>query len=186
VVRKIGCLLTLVALATACGGPNAEPTQETLSDTPSISATPSPDVVGEWLRARTCEELVEALTQAGFKDFAPSLVETSGTLGKEPVKDPENPCADARGPIRRSIEFVEDGTFNAYDPYGRPIDYGHYGVVGTHSIGFAGFKVGYDTDGDSIAFQVMVRKSCTFKDCRQRAAYVISVFYPGKTWKRLS
>jgi hypothetical protein len=97
VVRKIGCLLAFVALAAGCGGPDTEPTQETLSDTPSISATPRPDVVGEWLRARTCEELIQALTQAGFKDFAPSAVESSGALGNEPVKDPEQPCADAKG-----------------------------------------------------------------------------------------
>ncbi|MDQ5874814.1 MAG: hypothetical protein M3526_05470, partial [Actinomycetota bacterium] len=114
----IGCLLALVALAAGCGEPSTEPTQETLSQTPSVSATSSADVVGEWLRARTCEELIQALAQAGFEDFAPSAVESSGTLANEQVKDPEHPCVDARGPIERSIAFVDDGTFNSYDAYG--------------------------------------------------------------------
>lgn len=140
-VRRIGCLLALVALAAGCGG-STEPTQETLSDRPSIGATPSPDVVGEWLKARTCEELVQALTQAGFKDLAPSAVESSGTLENETVKDPEQPCADAKVPIKRSIAFVEDGTFNSCDAYGRPllVESNGCGVLPRPSITFSNPK----------------------------------------------
>lgn len=153
------------------------------------SALAANTIVGEWERANTCEELVRALTQAGFGDFAPEAVGGAVLLTTPenvPAKDPKHPCADAAGPINHSHKFWEDGTFNSYNQYGDQVDDGKYKIVDRNTILFAGFHIDYKIDGDTIVFSFTAPTSCTSKDCRASAAYAINVFYPGKKWERVS
>jgi hypothetical protein len=187
-------LLALSAFVAACGA--SEPTNTARSPTgvrqtpiASASATPGANtIVGEWQRSPTCQELVQALTQAGFGDFAAEAVGGAALLTTPenvPAKDPKHPCADAAGPILHSHKFWEDGTFNSYNQFGRQVDDGTYKIVDGDTILFAGFHVDYKIDGNTIVFSFTVPKSCTSKECRAQAAYAINVFYPGKSWERV-
>jgi hypothetical protein len=186
-------LAALAALTVGCGGSNTTGNLTSLggqTPTASLTSTPGADsIVGEWQRAPTCEELVQALTERGFGDFAAEAVGGAVLLTTPenvPAKDPKHPCADAAGPIKHSHKFWKDGTFNSYDQNGRQVDDGKYEIVDFNTILFAGFHVDYRIDGDTIVFSLAVPKSCTSKDCRAMAAYAINVFYPGKVWQRVS
>lgn len=103
-----------------------------------------------------------------------------------PAKDPKHPCADAAGPIEHSHKFWADGTFNSYNQFGEEVDEDEYEIVDEGTILFAGFEIDYKVEGDTIVFAFTVPKSCTSNGCRQRAGYAVNVFFPGKTWERVS
>jgi hypothetical protein len=194
-MRKIAWLFTLGLLAAGCGGSDSTNTGPSPKQTPqaskaSGSATPDLDpIVGEWLRANTCQDLVRALAKQGLQEFAAQSVGGAVLLTTPenvPAKDPKHPCADAAGPIEHSHKFWADGTFNSYNQFGEQVDDDEYEMVDENTIMFAGFEIDYEVEGDTIVFSFTVPKSCTANGCRQRAAYAVNVFYPGEAWKRVS
>jgi hypothetical protein len=180
--------LALVALTTGCDGSSdvePSPTPFLASEGPEVTA----DIVGEWLRAPACEELVRALTREGLEDLAATSVRgLLTTPSNQPAKDPEHPCADAAEPVETSRLFLEDGTVTSYDEFGRQVGFGYYGIVDRNTIGFAGFYVKYKIDRrDNVIFRIRVPERCESRPgCRKRAAYAIGVFYPGNPWERVS
>jgi hypothetical protein len=180
--------LVLAAMTTGCDG------SRIVDDTPSPpflpSIGPGPDIVGEWLRAPSCEELVRALTRAGLEDLAATSVRgLLTTPPNQPAKDPEHPCADAAKPVATSHLFLEDGTITSYDEFGRQVGFDYYSVVDRNTIGFARFFVDYTIDDrdDHVVFRMRVSERCKSRPgCRRRAAYAIRFLYPGKPWERVS
>jgi hypothetical protein len=181
--------LTLVALTTGCDGSSSGDVEPSPPFLGSESPPASPDIVGEWARAPTCEELVRALTREGLEEFAATSVRgLLTTHPNQPAKDAEHPCADAAGPVETSRLFLEDRTLSSFDEFGRQVGFGYYGVVDRNAIGFAGFYVNYKIDSrDNVIFRIRVPEPCKSRPgCRRRAAYAIGVFYPGKPWERVS
>jgi hypothetical protein len=194
-MRKIAWLFTLGLLAAGCGGSDStnagpSPKQTPQASKASGSATPDLDpIVGKWLRANTCQDLIRALAKQGLQEFAAQSVGGAVLLTTPenvPAKDPKHPCADAAGPIQHSHKFWADGTFNSYNQFGEQVDDDEYEMVDENTIMFAGFEIDYEVEGDTIVFSFTVPKSCTSNGCRQRAAYAVNVFYPGEAWKRVS
>jgi hypothetical protein len=194
-VRTSVSAVVLIVLAAGCGGSDStnagpSPAQTPQASTDSVSPTPDLDpIVGEWLRANTCEDLVHALAKEGLQEFAAQSVGGAALLTTPenvPAKDPKHPCADAAGPIEHSHKFWADGTFNSYNEFGEEVDDDEYEIVDENTILFAEFEIDYKVEGDTIVFSFTVPKSCTSNGCRQRAAYAVNVFYPGKTWERVS
>jgi hypothetical protein len=192
--RSVGAAL-LIVLAAGCGGSDStnagsSPAQTLQASTASESPTPDLDpIVGEWLRANTCEDLVQALASEGLQEFAAESVGGAALLTTPenvPAKDPKHPCADAAGPIEHSHKFWADGTFNSYNQFGEQVDDDEYEIVDENTIMFAGFEIDYEVGGDTIVFSFTVPNSCTSNGCRQRAAYAVNVFLPGETWERVS
>lgn len=180
--------LALVALTTGCDGSSdgdGEPSPPFLG---SASPEATPDIVGEWLRAPTCEELVQALTRDGLEDLAATSVRgLLTTPPNQPAKDAERPCADSAGPVETSRLFLEDGTVSSYDEFGRQVGFGYYGIVDRNAIGFALPRQLQDRSPDNVIFRIRVPERCKSRPgCRKRAAYAIGVLYPGKSWERVS
>lgn len=194
-MRRSVSAAVLIVLAAGCGGSDAtsagpSPTQPPQASTASGSSTPDLDpIVGEWLRANTCAELVQALAKEGLEEFAAQAVGGAVLLTTPenvPAKDPKHPCADAAGPIEHSHGFGADGTFNSYNQFGEEVDAGEYEIVDENTILFIGFEIDYKVEGDTIVFSFSVPESCTSNGCRQRAVGAVSVFYPGEIWERVS
>jgi hypothetical protein len=194
-MRRIAWLIILGLLAAGCGGSEStnagpSPAQTPQASRASGSATPNLDpIVGEWLRANTCEDLVQALASKGLQEFAAQSVGGAALLTTPenvPAKDPMHPCADAAGPIDHSHKFWADGTFNSYNQFGEEVDEDEYEIVDENTIQFAGFEIDYKVDAGTIVFSFTVPKSCMSNGCRQRAAYAENVFIPGKAWERVS
>jgi len=97
--------LALASLTTGCDGSSdveSSPTPFLASESPEAT----PDIVGEWLRAPTCEELVRALAREGLEDLAATSVRgLLTTPPNQPAKDAGHPCADAAGPVETSRLF---------------------------------------------------------------------------------
>jgi hypothetical protein len=91
-----------------------------------------------------------------------------------------------QGPIEHSHKFWPDGTFNSYNQFGEEVDEDAYEIVDEDTILFAGFEIDYKVEGDTIVFSFTVPNTCMSDGCRQRAAYALNVFIPGKTWERVS
>jgi hypothetical protein len=130
-MRRIAWLVTLSLLAAGCGGSDSTNAGPSPAQTPQASgaagsATSDLDpIVGEWLRANTCEDLVQALAKEGLQEFAAQSVGGAALLTTPenvPAKDPMHPCADAAGPIDHSHKFWADGTFNSYNQFGEEVD----------------------------------------------------------------
>ena len=193
-MRRSVSAAVLIVLAAGCGGSDStsagpNPTQPPQASTASGSPTPDLDpIVGEWLRANTCAELVQALAKEGLQEFAAQAVGGAVLLTTPenvPAKDPKHPCADAAGPIEHSHRFGADGTFNSYNQFGEEVDAGEYEIVDENTILFIGFEIDYKVEGDTIVFSFSVPESCTSNGCRQRAVGAVNVFYPGETWERV-
>jgi hypothetical protein len=83
-VYRMGILLLL--LLVGCGGstsPNDTAQEPVEEASPSESAAMSP-LVGEWRRVTTCQELVQALRDAGLGDLAPQVVAGNGLVRGTP------------------------------------------------------------------------------------------------------
>jgi len=183
----LGSFLALAVVTTSCNGLSNGDQESSPPFLPSVS--PGPDIVGEWMRAPSCEELVRALTRAGLENLAATSVQgLLTTPSDQPAKDPEHPCADAAKPVETSHLFTDDGTISTYDEFGRQVGFDYFGVVDRNTIGFVGFYVNYTIDQrDNVIFRLRVSERCKSRPaCRKRAAYAIRFLYPGKPWEQVS
>jgi hypothetical protein len=181
-------VVSLVTLVIGCDGSSNKDPEPSPPFLPSGSPD-TPDIVGEWVRTPSCEELVRALKRAGLEDLAATSVRgLLTTPPNQPAQDPEHPCADAARPVETSHLFTEDGTISTYDEFGRQVGFDYFGVVDRNTIGFVGFHVNYTIgQRDNVVFHPRIPERCKSRPgCRERAAYAIRFLYPGKPWERLS
>ncbi len=194
--RRLGRLflgISLILLAAACGGADGESgaASATSAAPPTTAAAAVPPLVGEWRRTHRCEEVLEILRKAGFKEqvalatiteegFLPGVSSASG------IADVKHPCRGAV-PHLHSHFFTADGQFGSKDENGQQVDDGTYKIVDDRTFIISGESSGvtfhYRITGDMIRFNPVV-PSCA-PSCFE-AVWSVMVAFPGKTWERVS
>jgi hypothetical protein len=158
--------------------------------TATAAAVASP-LVGEWRRTRRCEEVLEILTKAGFKEqVALRTIAEEGFLpgvsSAEEIADLKHPCKGAV-PDVHSHFFTADGQFGSKDQQGDQVDDGTYKVIDDRTFvvskEFPDVTFHYRVTGDTIRFDPVV-PSCA-PGCFE-AVWSVMVAFPGKTWNRVS
>jgi hypothetical protein len=193
-----------IALA-GCGGgaaSTAAPSVATSSAAPSSAAPtgPSPSaeaspsaasaIVGEWVGVHDCARIVTILADAGLDEFLADAVYGNGLIpGVDPstatLKDPSKPC-DGAVERQHSHFFTAAGEFGSRDFDGNRVDDGTYTLEGEDRIVIndKGFK--FEIHGDELSLEPdpVDITTCTTKECRFMATWVLMVAMPGTTWTR--
>jgi hypothetical protein len=200
-------LIALVALlATACTAGPAGSTSPTAASTVSASA-PQPEpsssasvaapaseattgIVGEWVGTHDCRRIVKILFEAGLNEFLGDAIYGNGLVpGIDPntvtVADPKHVCDDA---VQRAHShfFTADGAFGSRDYNAQQVDDGSYQLQGDDVVIINDQPFHYSIDGDELTLvppKVDI-SSCTTRECRFAATWVLMVAMPGTTWKR--
>jgi hypothetical protein len=140
---------------------------------PASATPPSKSLVGEWQRVIHCQDLVRALTAAGF--------------------EAEETCKGA-APVRHSHFFTSDGLFGSLDENGNQVDEGTYEIIDERTFVIPyGFEEGppilvtfhYRIHGNTIVFDPVIPSDCSTDRCREAAAWSITVALEGRTWRRV-
>lgn len=192
-MRRAAIALAAVALMTwtGCGGndePESQP-QAGAESVPASSGEQGAAIVGEWERETTCEELVQALRDAGMDELIDEFVAGNAFIPGIGVEDPERidldqPCKGAV-PRVHSHFFTEDGEFGSRDWNGEDVDDGRYRVTGDKLViskEFPAVTFRIRIRDDTITFDPLnIPTGCTTFRC----GWSIAVAYPGKTWRRV-
>jgi hypothetical protein len=161
---------------------------------PATAAAPDNSIVGTWQRVIHCQDLVRALTEAGFGDNALDAAGEFVHVTPEGVADPAHPCRGAL-PERHSHFFTADGQFGSLDENGDQVDWGTYEVVAPGTLVMPyGFEDGppipvtfhFRIHGDTITFDPVIPSDCSTSLCREATAWGITVALSGKTWRRVA
>ncbi len=191
-----------IAIALAgCGGgaaSTAAPSNVAPSNaapaSPSQSAEASPSaaaaIVGEWVGIHDCARIVTILADAGLDEFLADAVYGNGLIpgvdpGTATLKDPSKPC-DGAVERQHSHFFTADGEFGSRDFDGNRVDDGTYTLEGIDGIVINGKRFTYEIQGDELTLEPepVDISTCTTKECRFEATWVLMVAMPGTTWTR--
>lgn len=206
-MRPVHSFVAIAMLATACtgaGSPGTTGAQASIAPSPTAPASaaspgefPASPLVGTWTRLTTCEEFVQAQTQAGFEEFVLDGAAGNGWLpgvtDPAEIADPKHPC-DGALPREHSHFFTEDGRFGSLDWNGDQVDDGTYVVADDVTIVIPyGFdqappiqvQFRYRIAGDAITFDPVIPSDCSTDRCREAASWSVAVAYAGKPWKRI-
>ena len=162
--------------------------------TPSPSAEASPSaanaIVGEWVGVHDCERIVAMLGDASLDEFLADAVYGNELVpGVDPrtatLKDPSRPC-DGAVERQHSHFFTAAGEFGSKDFRGQRVDEGTYTLEGNDGIVINGAHFTYEVQGDELSLEPepVDVSTCTTKDCRFGATWVLMVAMPGTTWTR--
>jgi hypothetical protein len=194
--RRFGRLIlaaSLAVLAAGCGGADDKSgtaSATSVATTNTAAAVVAP-LVGEWRRTNTCEEVLEILKKAGFKqEVALENIAGNGFLpgvsSPDQIADPKHPCKGAI-PQVHSHFFTADGQFGSKDQQGDQVDDGTYKIIDDRTFvvskEFPDVTFHYRIAGDTIRFDP-VAPSCA-PGCFE-AVWSVMVAFPGKTWNRVS
>jgi hypothetical protein len=188
-VRRLALPMIAVLMMFGCGS-NGGPTATPATAAPPTSPTHSSPLVGEWQRVNKCEELVQALKQAGLEKAIPEMVAGS-ELVPGVVNDP-NQLADKSQPCNGAVPrihshfFTESGQFASRNHQGQQVDDGPYRIVNENTviIGDPGVTFHYlITNGDTLILDPVI-PDCAPQGCFD-AGWSVSVAYPGHPWKRI-
>jgi hypothetical protein len=161
---------------------------------PSRSAEASPSaanaIVGEWVGVLDCERIVTMLGDAGLDEFLGDAVYGNELIsGVDPrtatLKDPSKPC-DGAVERQHSHFFTATGEFGSKDFRGHRVDDGTYTLEGNDGIVITGKRFTYEIRGDELSLEPepVDIATCTTKECRFGATWVLMVAMPGTTWTR--
>jgi hypothetical protein len=185
--------ISLTLLVAACGGAEgdgggASATSAAPATTAAAAVSP---LVGEWRRTHRCEEVLEILKKAGFKEqVALTNIAEEGFLpgvsSANEIADVKHPCKGAV-PHLHSHFFTADGQFGSKDQNGQQVDDGTYKILDDQTFvisgGFPDVTFHHRITRDTIRFDPVV-PSCA-PGCDE-ATWSVMVAFPGKTWKRVS
>ena len=144
--------------------------------------------MGAWTRETTCEELVQALRDAGMDELVVGFVAGNGFIpgiGEEEQGqiDRDQECKGAV-PRVHSHFFTSDGKFGSRDWNGQDVDDGRYRVSGDKLViskEFPDVTFRIRIEDNRIMFDPLnIPTGCTTFRC----GWSISVAYPGKSWTR--
>jgi hypothetical protein len=181
--------IVAVLVMFGCGS-NGEPAATPETAGPPTTPTPSSLLVGEWQRVNKCQELVQALNQAGLKKQIPEMVAGS-ELVPGVVNDP-NQLADKSHPCKGAVPrihshfFTESGQFGSRNHKREQVDDGPYRVIddSTVVIGDPGVTFHYKIiNGDTLMLDPVLPE-CSSQGCFE-AGWSVAVAYPGHAWKRI-
>ena len=146
--------------------------------------------MGEWVGTHDCRRIVKILFEAGLNEFLADAIYGNGLVpGMDPntktVEDPRYVCDDA---VERAHShfFTADGQFGSKDFAGQQVDEGAYRLEGDDIVVINDQPFHYSIDGDELTLvppKVDI-SSCTTRECRFAATWVLMVAMPGTTWKR--
>jgi hypothetical protein len=184
----LGSLVTAVAAAGCAAGPGIPPAPTASAATASPSAATAA-IVGEWIGVHDCARIVAMMREAGLDEFALEQVYGNGLVPgvttEAGLKDAAKPC-DGAVERQHSHFFTADGAFGSKDFNGQQVDDGGYALEGDDVVVINGFRFHYQVDGDSLTLdpEPVDTSTCTTKECRFGAAWVLMVALPGTTWTR--
>ena len=130
------------------------------------------------------------LTDAGRQESLGDAIYGNGLVpGVDPstttVKDPAHVCDHA---VQRAHShfFTADGQFGSKDFNGQQVDDGSYRLEGDDIVVINDQPFHYSIDGDELTLvpPTVDISSCTTRECRFAATWVLMVAMPGTTWKR--
>ncbi len=189
--------LCIAGILVGCGSDAGSSARQDADSTPTPTATQpatAPEVeselVGEWQRMNTCQDLVRGMTEAGLGKFAAEHVADEawvpGVTTVDQLQDPKHPCI---GGVSRKHGhfFTADGLFGSRDEVGNQVDDGTYDlpddrtVVINKEFGKVTFHFKVD---DGQLFLTPVLPECAKKDCFA-GYWAISVAEPGLSWHRV-
>ena len=195
----------VVLIVAACGGPTPSATQSApiasaspiVTASPSTAATGSPSaaaqaspIVGEWVGTHDCGRILKILTDSGLEEFLGDAIYGNGLVpGVDPstttVEDPAHVCDDAV-PRAHSHFFTAGGQFGSKDFNGQQVDDGSYRLEGDDVIVINDQPFHYTINGDELTLEppTVDISTCTTKECRFTATWVLMVSMPGTTWTR--
>ena len=194
--RTLPVATALVAiLATACssGSGNSGSTSQGRPESPTASASSSPvaPLVGRWEQVHHCQDLVDAVDEAGLEALAAQEVtEYFPNESVQQLAEKPDPCARAE-PFSHSHFFTQTGQFGSLDQNLNQVDNGHYTIINAHTfkIGDAPFHYTI-TGGDTLSLDPVItpaerKKALANPDEFTTASWMMAVAYPGTTWKRV-
>jgi hypothetical protein len=159
----------------------------------ALAAPPVNSIAGTWQRVIHCQDVVRALTAAGFGDNALDAAGEFVHVTSEGVADAANPCRGAL-PERHSHFFTADGQFGSLDENGDQVDEGTYEIVAPGTLVMPyGFEHGppipvtfhFRIHGNTISFDPVIPNDCSTSQCREATAWSVTVALSGKTWRRV-
>jgi hypothetical protein len=188
----------MVALMTwaGCGGEGEKETQGPAAETQAVSTQAAssqpqrPSIVGDWERTTTCDELVQALRDAGMDELVDEFVAGNGFIRGVDDNNPEQ--IDLAQPCRGAVPrihihtFGPDGKFFSYDWKGQLVDEGRYRVTGD--------KLVISKEFPAVTFRIRLKAGTLMLNplniphgCTTfRCGWSIAMAYPGKTWMSVS
>jgi hypothetical protein len=195
-------LLALVALVGISCGSNETPDPQGGGPSPpgveptSASPSPTPAIVGMWERVTMCEEMVDALDEAGLGALAPAMLAGNGLVpgSAKQLAKREDICEGAR-PRLHSHFFAADGDFGSLDWNFEQVDDGPWEQVSDDTIHIGDDAFGVDfryliTDGgqtltlEPLLDQTAKREALAHPLEFSVAGWGVAVAFPGYTWTR--
>lgn len=185
----VGCSTRTVSAPAPSTMP-APPSPSASSASALASATPSaaPAIVGKWVGTHDCERIVTLLTDAGLDEFLADAVYGNGLAPGDPNAEVSDPTTVCEGAVERqhSHFFTADGEFGSRDFHGERVDDGTYRLEDPDVIVINRQRFKYEIDGDQLSLEPepVDISTCTTKECRFIATWVLMVAMPGTTWTR--
>jgi hypothetical protein len=194
-------VVLVVAVAAVCiscsssedPAPQANEPSETEAEPTSASPSPTPALVGRWERVTTCEELVEALDQAGLGATAAAMLAGNGLVPGSP-KQLAQKADICQGAVSRehSHFFTASGQFGSVDYNDEQVDDGPYEILDddTVRIGETDFRFRITDGGQTLALEPVIEPSAKREALEQPlefsgAGWSVAVAFPGHTWERV-
>ena len=199
-MKRSAILAAVLLTVVACGGaptspapavsPAGEPSptvEPSLTAEPTSSASDEvPAIVGEWVGIHDCQRILTILTDAKLLEFLADPLEQ--LVPGDPNVAAGDPATACDGAVQRlhSHFFTAAGEFGSKDFHGQRVDDGSYTLEGEDRIVINGQTFKYEIDGDALSLEPepVDVSSCTTKECRFTATWVLMVAMPGMTWKR--
>lgn len=189
------CAVAGLFAITAAGGTHP-PSAARPASAASKTIPAAAPLAGRWERVNTCQELVRALRRYGLERTAPAMISGNGYVPGSPrqIARRRNPCQGAV-PRRHSHFFRADGKFGSVDFDDNQVDDGPWGRVdaNTLQIGrphlFGGtFRIRI-SDGrlrlEPLITAAQKREALRHPLQFSSAGWMVSVAFPGHTWKRV-
>ena len=192
-VPWMAVLLASLIPAAGCGddtksGAAATTSEETAASSTATTATP--ELIGSWHRAQSCEEMSAAFEKAGLAESHREWLQ-GNFYGGKPGPKKGDPCVGAEGPLEHDHFFTAAGAFGSHDQNGEEVDNGDFNVIDGNTVSFPSHaqEFGYDGDlvvdytvsGDVVTFVVAPPDPCV-DACADAYAWALSAFASGP-WK---
>jgi hypothetical protein len=151
-------------------------------------------IVGRWERVHECDELVDALEEAGLRAVAAAIVagDFFPDMSAAEVAAKDDLC-DGASAMVHSHFFDTSGRFGSLDENENQVDEGRYEVIDSRTIrigGSSGVAFNFAIEDDTLMLspvltRAMLGEALTSSSEIKDAVRAIAVAYPGEEWKRV-
>jgi hypothetical protein len=175
------------AASVAAAEPSAEASAAPISSGSPVTGS-NAAIVGEWVGVHDCDHIVSMLRTAKLDELIADAVVGNGLIPgvdtAEQLKDSAHPCVGAVQQ-RHSHFFTKDGRFGSKDFHASQVDDGTWTIEGDKLV-IDDQPFDFKIAGDVLTLTPpkIDMASCTSKECRENAGWVLMVAMPGQTWTR--